>query len=239
MKRKRIGQFRQPFESILIGDGGVGTLMFFKINIHYFLRLNMHHRFRELKSLNWWTSRSVTIGSIERVYEHISAHWITLTYFSFRRHETLLGWRIQKSIICDCALNFCHWLGFRLYKKKIVNLQILCYTFLVNATGCWCMTDAQKSLLFLIRKWVFLNWLQLAPELALVGWVHRTTNRTLEHFREGLTVLQDADGTVFARAVRFFGILFVAVSVEDFAPNLSLKCKCALPKKRNKRLECC
>ncbi len=45
----------------------------------------------------------------------------------------------------------------------------------------------------------------------------------MEHFSECWIVLQDAVGAIFARAVRLFGILFVAVGVEDFAPNLSAK----------------
>lgn len=61
----------------------------------------------------------------------------------------------------------------------------------------------------------------LAPELALVGWVHRTADRTIEHLRKSRIILKNAVGAVFARTVCLFRILLVAVSVQYFAPNLS------------------
>ena len=65
--------------------------------------------------------------------------------------------------------------------------------------------------------------LQLTPELALVYGVHGAADRTTKHFGEHLVVPQNSVGSIFARAVRFLCVLFVAVLIQNFTPDLQFQ----------------
>lgn len=111
------------------------------------------------------------------------------------------------------------WLGSTIQERMIVI-----YDFrqpFLDPTDAQEYLNKKKSLCSDVNDLEGLWLASLAPELALVGWIHRAVEWTIENLRESRTVLKDAVCTIFPRTVSLFCVLLVAVTIQHLAPDLS------------------